>query len=118
VKSGEKVTVEVPIQLVGDIAPDGMLDQQMIQVSLEAEATHIPQSIEVSIEGMAVGDSIHAKDLKLPTGATLDAEEDALVLHVISAPTAADMEAAEGEVAEGEATEAAEGDAESSNGDE
>ncbi|MGH3374422.1 MAG: 50S ribosomal protein L25/general stress protein Ctc [Actinoallomurus sp.] len=112
VKSGEKVTVEVPIQLTGEIAPDGMLDQQMIQVSLEAEATHIPQSIEVSIEGMAVGDSVHAKDLKLPTGATLDAEEDALVLHVIAAPTAADMAAAltEGETAEGEATEAAEGE--------
>lgn len=112
VKSGEKVTVEVPIQLTGEIAPDGMLDQQMIQVSLEAEATHIPQSIEVSIEGMAVGDSVHAKDLKLPTGATLDAEEDALVLHVIAAPTAADMAAdlTEGEAAEGEATEAAEGE--------
>ena len=112
VKSGEKVTVEVPIQLTGEIAPDGMLDQQMIQVSLEAEATHIPQSIEVSIAGMVVGDSVHAKDLKLPTGATLDAEEDALVLHVIAAPTAADMAAdlTEGEAAEGEATEAAEGE--------
>jgi large subunit ribosomal protein L25 len=113
VKSGEKVTVEVPIQLTGEIAPDGMLDQQMIQVSLEAEATHIPQSIEVSIEGMVVGDAVHAKDLKLPTGATLDAEEDALVLHVIAAPTAADLEAdlpSEGEAAEGEATEAAEGE--------
>jgi large subunit ribosomal protein L25 len=93
VTSGEKVTVEVPIQLVGDIAPDGMLDQQLVQVSLEAEATHIPQSIEVDIEGMRVGDAVHAKDLKLPTGATLDAEDDALVLHVIAAPTAAQMEA-------------------------
>ena len=117
VKSGEKVTVEVPIQLVGEIAPDGMLDQQMIQVSPEAEATHIPQAIEVSIEGMVVGDSIHAKDLKLPTGATLDAEDDALVLHVIAAPTAEQMEAdlgegeaAEGETAEGEG-EGAEGEA-------
>ena len=84
------------------IAPDGMLDQQMIQVSLEAEATHIPQSVEVSIAGMAVGDSVHAKDLKLPVGATLDAEEDALVLHVIAAPTAAaDGGRLEGETAAG-----------------
>jgi large subunit ribosomal protein L25 len=116
VKSGEKVTVEVPIQLVGDIAPDGMLDQQLIQVSLEAEATHIPQSIEVNIEGMVVGDAIHAKDLKLPSGATLDAEDDALVLHVIGAPTAAQMEADldTGEAAETTETEGAEseGDAE------
>jgi large subunit ribosomal protein L25 len=117
VTSGEKVTVEVPIQLTGDIAPDGMLDQQMIQVSLEVEATHIPQSVEVSVEGMVVGDAIHAKDLKLPTGATLDAEDDALVLHVIAAPTAEQMEAdlGEGEAAEAEATGegAAEGEAKS-----
>jgi large subunit ribosomal protein L25 len=119
VTSGEKVTVEVPIQLTGDIAPDGMLDQQMIQVSLEVEATHIPQSVEVSVEGMVVGDAIHAKDLKLPTGATLDAEDDALVLHVIAAPTAAQMEADLGEdttEAEGDAAgegEGAEGEAKS-----
>ncbi|MDN3352493.1 50S ribosomal protein L25/general stress protein Ctc [Actinomadura sp. DC4] len=113
VTRGEKVTVEVPIQLTGDIAPDGMLDQQMIQVSLEVEATHIPQSVEVDVEGMVVGDAVHAKDIKLPTGATLDAEDDALVLHVIAAPTAEQMEAdlgeggeaAEGETAEGEAAE-------------
>jgi large subunit ribosomal protein L25 len=119
VSSGETVTVEVPIQLTGDIAPDGMLDQQMIQVSLEVEATHIPQSVEVSVEGMVVGDAIHAKDLKLPTGATLDAEDDALVLHVIAAPTAAQMEADLGEdttEAEGDAAgegEGAEGEAKS-----
>ena len=111
VTRGEKVTVEVPIQLTGDIAPDGMLDQQLIQVSLEVEATHIPQAVEVSVEGMVVGDAIHAKDLKLPTGATLDAEDDALVLHVIAAPTAAQMEAelGEGEAAEGEAAAEGEG---------
>jgi large subunit ribosomal protein L25 len=107
VTRGEKVTVEVPIQLVGDIAPDGMLDQQLVQVSLEAEATHIPQSIEVDIEGMTVGDAVHAKDLKLPSGATLDAEDDVLVLHVIAAPTAAQMEA---DLDTGEAAESAEGE--------
>jgi large subunit ribosomal protein L25 len=114
VTSGETVTVEVPIQLTGDIAPDGMLDQQMIQVSLEVEATHIPQSVEVSVEGMVVGDAVHAKDLKLPTGATLDAEDDALVLHVIAAPTAEQMEAdlGEGEAAEAGAEAAGEGAAE------
>jgi large subunit ribosomal protein L25 len=123
VTSGETVTVEVPIQLTGDIAPDGMLDQQMIQVSLEVEATHIPQSVEVSVEGMVVGDAVHAKDLKLPAGASLDAEDDALVLHVIAAPTAEQMEAdlGEGEAeAEGEAREgeAAEGEAKSEGAEE
>jgi large subunit ribosomal protein L25 len=103
VKRGEKVTVEVPVQVTGDVVPDGMLDQQLVQVSLEAEATHIPQVIEVNVEGMAVGDQLLAKDLPLPSGATLDAEEDTLVLHIIAAPTAAQREAelGEGEAAEG-----------------
>lgn len=118
VKHGEKVIVEVPIQVTGDIAPGGMLDQQMVQISLEAEATHIPQAVEVSVEGMAIGDAVHAKDLKLPAGSTLDAEEEALVLHVITAPTAEELEA-EGEVAEGEAAEgeAAQGEAEAQSED-
>jgi large subunit ribosomal protein L25 len=102
VKRGEKVTVEVPVQVTGDVAPDGLLDQQLVQVSLQAEATHIPEAIEVNVEGMAVGDQLLAKDLPLPSGATLDAEEDTLVLHVIAAPTAAQIEA---EIGEGEAAE-------------
>ena len=77
VRSGEKVTVDVPIALVGEIAPDGMLDQQLVQISVEAEATHIPPSIEVDIEGMEVGAAVHAGDLKLPPGSSLADEADA-----------------------------------------
>jgi large subunit ribosomal protein L25 len=111
VKSGEKVTVDVPVVVSGDIAPDGMLDQQLVSISLEAEATHIPQSVEVDIEGMTVGTQVFAKDLKLPQGSTLDADDDALVLHVVAAPTAEDLEAeiaGEGEVAEPEVIEGGE----------
>jgi large subunit ribosomal protein L25 len=93
VRSGEKVTVEIPIQVTGDIAPDGLLDQQLIQIRLEVEATHIPTGVEVDVEGMVVGGSIHASDLKLPRGASLQVEPEALVLHVIPAPTAEQMEA-------------------------
>jgi large subunit ribosomal protein L25 len=113
VKSGEKVTVEVPIQVSGDVQPGGMLDQQLVQVSIEAEATHIPQSVDIDIEGMEIGTSIHAKDLKLPSGATLIADEETLVLHVISAPTAEEMEA---EIS-GEETEAATETAEAAEGE-
>jgi large subunit ribosomal protein L25 len=110
VKSGEKVTVEVPVLVTGDVVPGGMLDQQLVQVSLEAEATHIPQAVEIDVEGMAIGTVVHAKDLQLPRGASLDAEEELLVLHVIAAPTAEDLEA---EIAgEGEAAVEAEGEAE------
>jgi large subunit ribosomal protein L25 len=93
VRRGEKVTVDVPIALTGEIAPDGLLDQQLIQISVEAEATNIPPSIEVNIEGMEVGAAVHAGDLKLPAGATLAEEPEALVLHVIAAPTAEQFEA-------------------------
>lgn len=100
VRQGEKVTVEVPVTLTGEIGPDGLLDQQLVQISLEAEATHIPPAIEVDIEGMTVGASVTAGDLILPRGVTLAVEPDVLVLHVIAAPTAAQMEADLGEVAE------------------
>jgi large subunit ribosomal protein L25 len=104
VRRGEKVTVDVPIALTGEIAPDGLLDQQLVQLSVEAEATNIPPSIEVSIAGMEVGAAVHAGDLQLPSGVTLAEEPDALVLHVIAAPTAEQLEAELGEeVAEAEA---------------
>ncbi|HKD90028.1 MAG TPA: 50S ribosomal protein L25/general stress protein Ctc [Streptosporangiaceae bacterium] len=104
VRRGEKVTVDIPVQPVGDVAPDGLLDQQLVQISVEAEATAIPPAVEVSVEGMAVGDSVHASDLRLPAGVTLAIEPDVLVLHVIAAPTAAQIQA---ELGEGEALAAA-----------
>ncbi len=93
VRSGEKVTVEIPVTVTGDVAPDGLLDQQLVQIALEAEATHIPPGVEVNVEGMAIGTAVHAGDLELPAGATLAVEPDILVLHVIAAPTAEQMEA-------------------------
>lgn len=93
VKLGETVTVEIPIQLTGDVEPGGMLDQQMVQVAVEAEATHIPQAIEVSIEGMTVGTQLTAKELTLPKGVTLAADEELLVLHVVAEKTAEQVEA-------------------------
>ena len=111
VRRGEKVTVDVPVTLTGDIAPDGLLDQQLVQISVEAEATNIPPGIEVDIEGMEIGASVHAGDLRLPSGVSLAVEPDVLVLHVIAAPTAAQLEAEigapEGEEAAGEAVPAA-----------
>jgi large subunit ribosomal protein L25 len=93
VRRGEKVTIEVPIQVTGEVNPDGMLDQQLVQISIEAEATHIPTGIDVSVEGMDVGDAVHAGDLTLPEGSSLAVDAEILVLHVIAAPTAAQLEA-------------------------
>ncbi len=100
VRQGEKVTVEIPINVTGEVAPDGLLDQQLVQISLEAEATNIPPGIDISVEGMGIGDAVHAGDLELPAGSTLAVEPEILVLHVIAAPTAAQIEAELGEGAE------------------
>jgi large subunit ribosomal protein L25 len=93
VRSGEKVTVEIPVRIIGDVAPGGLLDQQLIQVSLEAEATHIPEGVDIDVTGMEIGTSVLASDLKLPSGVGLQLEPDTLVLHVLAAPTAEQMEA-------------------------
>ncbi len=106
VRRGEKVTVEVPIHLNGEIAPGGLLDQQLVQIPVEADATRIPQFIEVDIAGMEVGASVHGGDLNLPRGATLATDPEALVLHVVAAPTAQQREAEIGVPAEAAPAEA------------
>ena len=100
VRRGEKVTVDIPVTVVGEVAPDGMMDQQLVQISVEAEATNIPTGIEVSVEGMAIGASVHASDLPLPAGVTLADDPELLVVHVLASPTAEQIEA---ELGEGEA---------------
>jgi large subunit ribosomal protein L25 len=106
VRRGEKVTVEIPVQVTGEVVPDGLLDQQVVQVSVEAEATNIPPGVEVSIDGLAIGASVYAADLTLPAGVSLAMEPDTMILHVVAAPTAEQFEADLG-VPEGEAAEAA-----------
>ncbi|MGH8868273.1 MAG: 50S ribosomal protein L25/general stress protein Ctc [Actinomycetes bacterium] len=102
VKKGEKVVVDIPLHIEGDLVPDGMLDHGLDTLSVECEATNIPTSFTVSIQGLPIGESIYAKDVKLPSGVTLDAEPDAMIAHIIPAPTAEELEA-ELEQAEAEA---------------
>ncbi|WP_330339513.1 50S ribosomal protein L25/general stress protein Ctc [Streptomyces sp. NBC_00557] len=104
VKRGEKVTVEVPVHTEGELAPGGnLLEHVLDALPVEAEATHIPEAVTVSIEGLEAGASIHAKDITLPQGVTLAVDEDAVVLQVLQAQ----VEETEGEAAE-EGEEAAE----------
>ncbi len=100
VRLGEKVTVEIPVTLSGAAAPEVLVDQQMVTLSVEAEATHIPTGLEVSIEGLKVGQHITAADVPLPEGSTLITEPEHIVVQGLAAPTAEDLEA---ELAEAEA---------------
>jgi large subunit ribosomal protein L25 len=100
VRKGEKVTVEVPIHLVGEAAPETFVQLENNVVTLEAEATHIPENIEVSIEGADVGTQITASQLELPRGSSLISDGDQLIVNVTQAISA---EALEAELAEAEA---------------
>jgi large subunit ribosomal protein L25 len=100
VRSGERVTVDVPIDIEGEAAPDTLVVVDHNSISLETEATHIPTGIALSIEGLAAGTQFHARDLKLPTGSVLAVDPDILILNVTGAQTEAQAEA---ELAEAEA---------------
>jgi large subunit ribosomal protein L25 len=100
VRRGEKVTVDVGIHVVGDVAPGGLLNQENTSISVEAEATNIPTGFEVDITGLAIGDQISAADVSLPSGSTLVTDPDMLVLAIYEAPTEAELEAEVAEAAE------------------
>ncbi|MGW3425375.1 50S ribosomal protein L25/general stress protein Ctc [Streptomyces phaeochromogenes] len=86
VKRGEKVTVEVYVHTEGELAPGAFLLEHVLStLTVEAEATHIPESVTVSIAGLEAGASISAKDIPLPEGTTLVIDEDAVVLQVLAA---------------------------------
>ncbi|WP_328386413.1 50S ribosomal protein L25/general stress protein Ctc [Streptomyces sp. NBC_00400] len=105
VKKGEKVSVEVPIHVEGDLAPgQHVLEHVLNALPIEAEATHIPESVTVSVAGLEAGASVLAKDIALPSGSALSVEDDAVVLQVVAAQVEAPAEeSAEGE---GEGAEA------------
>jgi large subunit ribosomal protein L25 len=100
VRSGEKVTVDVAIHVVGEAAAETLVVVDANSVPIEAEATHIPTQIVVSIEGLPAGTQILARDLKLPTGSALDIDPETLIVNITGAQTEAQAEA---ELAEAEA---------------
>jgi large subunit ribosomal protein L25 len=99
VQRGEQVNVEIYVHTEGELAPGGnLLEHVLNALPVEAEATHIPESVTVSIEGLTAGDSVLAKDIPLPKGTKLAVEEDTVVLQVL----AAQAEESEGEAGEGD----------------
>jgi large subunit ribosomal protein L25 len=100
VRRGEKVTVDVPVQVEGEAGPETLVVVDHNAVPVQAEATRIPEQIVVSVEGLPPGTQILARDLKLPTGSSVDLDPETLIVNVTNAPTA---EAVEAELAEAEA---------------
>ncbi|WP_243058793.1 50S ribosomal protein L25/general stress protein Ctc [Nocardioides sp. SR21] len=108
VVKGEKVTVDVPVHLVGDAAKETLVVTENATVQIEAEATHIPEAIEVDIDGAAAGTQIHASDLTLPKGSTLLTDAETLIVNITEQISA---EALEAELEEAEAEAGIEHDA-------
>jgi large subunit ribosomal protein L25 len=107
VRRGEKVTVDVPVTVTGEVVGGAVLDQPLSSVSVLAEATHIPTAFEVDVEKKEEGFQVFAKDLVLPNGVELVTDGEQLVLHVAATRAEVAEEAAEGEAAEGAEAEAA-----------
>lgn len=129
ISRGEKVEVEVQLIVIGDAAPGTLVTQELNTLLVEADVSSIPESIEVSVEGLRVGTQIQAADLALPEGTELKSDAELLVVNVVPAPTAEDLEAeidtegagvveapsdAEVEAAEAEAAESSDGSENSS----
>ncbi|HIZ36214.1 MAG TPA: 50S ribosomal protein L25/general stress protein Ctc [Candidatus Ruania gallistercoris] len=111
VRKGEKVVVDVSVILDGESAPGTihMLESQTLSVL--ADATKIPESLEVSIEGLEEGAIIRAGEVSLPDGVELetDPEYEVVIISVPRAEVEEDEE--EDEEAEAGAAEEAESEA-------
>jgi large subunit ribosomal protein L25 len=103
VRRGEKVVVEVNVLIEGDAGPDTLVTQDTSTIEIEAEAMSIPEHLTVSIEGAEPGTQFTAGQIELPKGVNLISDPELLVVNVVNAPTAEDLE----EEGAGEAGEAA-----------
>jgi large subunit ribosomal protein L25 len=100
VRKGEKVTVDIYVTLTGEAAPGVLVDHQSTQISVEADATKLPDGVELDIEGLSAGTQIHAGQITLPAGTTLVSDPELVVVQGAAAPTAEELEA---ELSEAEA---------------
>jgi large subunit ribosomal protein L25 len=106
VRRGEKVTVEIPVHLTGEAARDTLVMVENTTLAVLADATKLPEFVEVSIAGLEAGSQVTAGDVQLPAGSELGADPGLVIAVVTGAPTAEALEGETGETAE--ATEAAE----------
>ena len=95
--AGEKITVNVPLVIVGISVGvrsfGGILDQTMRELEVSVDSSSIPNHIDVDVSGLNVADSIHVRDLKLPAGVTVITDGDASVV-VVAAPKVSAADAA------------------------
>lgn len=115
VRRGEKVEVDVSIHVEGEAGPETVVTVERNVLTVEAEATHIPESFTVSVEGLAAGTQVHASEITLPAGVTMVSDPDTLVVNVSQTIS---EEALEAELAEAEAEAGIEHEAPATESDE
>lgn len=103
VKKGEKVTVDVPVVLIGEAAPGTVVTQEENTISLSAEATHLPVKVEVDITGLEVGNHVLAGALSLPKNVELLSDPELLIVNVAEPAPEEEAEVADAAVVETEA---------------
>ncbi|WP_309129018.1 50S ribosomal protein L25/general stress protein Ctc [Microbacterium sp.] len=108
VKKGEKVSIDLPVVLVGESFAGTIANLDATTLAVEAEATHIPEHVEVSVEGLEEGAHITAADVKLPKGVTLVADPETLIVAISVPAVAAEPESEEGAADEAAAESSAE----------
>jgi large subunit ribosomal protein L25 len=99
VRHGEKVTVEIPVILVGEPARDTLVMHEHQTLAVLADATQLPDSLEASIEGLGAGSRVTAGDIKLPAGSELAVEPETVLVVITGAPTAEELSEEGGEAA-------------------
>ena len=99
VRKGEKVIVDVPVHVEGEAAPETFVTSDLTELTVETDATSIPEHFTVSVEGLEAGTQILAGAVELPAGVTLVTDPEWLVVNVTQAIS---EEALEAELAEAE----------------
>lgn len=99
VRKGEKLTVDVPVVVVGEAAPGTVTMVEMLHIQVEAEATNLPSNVEVSVAGLEAGSHVTGAMLDLPEGVTYLGDPDAVFVIVSEPRVAEDDEAEAGEAA-------------------
>ena len=105
VRRGEKVEVEIPVHVIGEVEPNAVHNVEENTLTVEADALNVPEDVVINLDGHGVGDHVYAADVRLPEGVTMVSDPELLVINV-SAPQAEDL----GEESAGGEDEAPEGD--------